>query len=1327
MSDPRPWPGAEPWPLSAAQREVLLDQRAHPNSPHLLLGGCGLLRGPADDALLRAALHQLAQEQPALRLRGLDHQGQSLLPAAHEPPTPMVLAAEGLDAEALQQRLQALWRDWTQTPLDLQREPPWRVAWLCASPTLRGIVILFHHSVMDGFGTAQFMRRWAALYTALANGSAAPTEATEAYLEALRGPAHRSDHRTDHRSDHRIDHHAADAAYWQAEHTPLPPALFPALAAADAVPLACTASQALPRLRLDTWGHAALRHGQTAFATLLAATALHFARLHGVSDVVIGVPALNRGGRAHRQALGMYVGVMPLRLRIGAQTSTGALLAHVAHQLHAGLRHARHPGSELARDLHLLAQGRHNLFDVLLSFERQDYAHRFAEADLTDSQQLFSGRARFPLSLTVCDFGADRPLAFVAEGSVSRFDARGLELLLRRIAHIADQLAAPGDAGDTGAGAERPLSHITLLDATERHAVLEDPHRDLARHHPAPSFIERFDAQAALLPDAPALVWDGGSEPYAALAAHSLALAQRLAASSLGTDGAVIALALPRSPALVQAMLACARCGLAFMPLDTEAPDERQRVLLAGAQVAAVVCPPADAQRWHTLHGTVLPWQATDAPLAPSTPLPPYPAESCPAYVLFTSGSSGTPKPVVVPHGALARRLAWLARAWAIGPADRSLQGTQPTFDPALIELLLPLTQGGSVALAAPGRVAPASLAALAVRHGCTFTALVPTTLSRLLDGLEALPTAERARWRLRVACCGGEVLAPALAQRWLRSTGAALWNVYGPTEACIFAGAWACRTDEAPGPLPIGQPVDDTRLYVLDADRQPLPYGSEGELWIGGPGLALGYLHDAERSAQAFVPDPFVAQPGARMYRTGDRAWWDGQGRLQFAGRADRQLKLRGLRIEPAEIEAVLLAQPGVHEAHVQPVREGDGDATRWVLQAWLTPETAPLEAVQRAAQALLPIALVPSRWLCLPALPLTPQGKVDSAALPAAIQSAAPRAAQTPLETTLLALLRTALNQQAVGIDDDFFASGGDSLAALDWLSAIETHTGLRPSLAQLVAAPTVARLADVLGPAAAAAAPSTAVACQGAERLALPLSQAPGRPTLFLAASGHGDLLRFQALADTLQPQLALQMLQPPTALQDPSLQALAQAYAAHIAGVMAGQPAGSPVLLAGFSVGGVTALETARQLAQLGHAPQALVLIDSVFPRWLFRQPWLWRLMAGLSRSLYVQELTMNGRRLGAMFNDAGLLRQVLALQHYRVTPLAGPVTLLRTSGLSRWQRWLFGPWLQRLSPLLQVKEVQGMHGSIFEASRIGGLAQALLSVLPLAPTGGPHGD
>jgi amino acid adenylation domain-containing protein len=1266
-----------PVPLGLAQHEVLQDQRAWPGSRHLLIGGYSLLQGEIDAQLLEAALRDLAAEQPALRLLPA-LSGQRLLAADEQPVSLWRADFEGTDTDTdTDRQLRRTWAQWLREPWDPATAPPWRAGWLRFGAGRSAILLLAHHSVLDGWGSAQFMRRWSELYSARVDGVAPPATDAEAFVRHLQedqvyrdGPSHL----------------ARDAAFWAAELPALPPPLIRARHATPPGPRCLPAAllHALPLARADyqRWRGLAASAQQTEFATLAAVLAWQFGRLADQDEVLIGVPTLNRSGAAERQALGMQVGVLPLHLRLSAAGTPRELAAQAARQMRQALRHARFPASLLARQLGLARQGRDAAFELLLSFERQDYGLRFGAASVQRTHQLFSGLARYPLSITLCEFGAGHDLELVFEGSDQHFDARALALLARRVVAGAQAFAEQPDA---------PLASLPLLPAAEREAVLEGLHRDLATQALAPSFIERFSVMATLHPLAVAALWDGGRLDYGELGRAARRLARQLLDAGL-QRGQLLPLLLPRGAALLVAMLGAARAGACFVPLDPEWPAERLQALLRQLD-ARLWLGEADLAALHP--GRLVP----DATLASpgDAELPPFPAEQDAAYALFTSGSTGVPKLVAVPHGALARRFAWLARVWDLGPADRSLQSTQASFDPALIELLLPLTLGASVALPAPGRVAPQQFAAFAARHGCSFAALVPTTLARLLDGIEALGETERGRLRLRVACCGGEVLTPALAQRWIDLTRAQLWNVYGPTEACIFASAWLCRDGETAAQLPVGSPVDGSRVYVLDAQLQPLPFGTPGEIWLGGPTLALGYLNDAAASSARFVADPFV--PGARMYRSGDRGLLDGDGRLQFLGRADRQLKIRGQRVEPGEVEARLLELPGVQEVHVAAVDEPAR------LHAWLAPAHLSLAELQAAARRRLPEALLPSGWTLLAALPRHASGKLDSQALPRPERAAdgARREPANALERELLTQLRAVLQQPQLGVDDDFFASGGDSLAALDWLTAIEQRTGLHADLGLLAQAPSVALLARRLS------APA-----ESGPVLALALGPAPAEaPTLYIAASGHGDRLRFERLAEALAPQVRVQMLQPPPGLAVQDIAELAARYGRHIE---AQRGAGAPVWLAGFSVGGVTALETARWLQAQGVAVSELLLIDSVYPRWLFRRPSLWRLLGWLTRSLTVQELSMNGRRLGAMFKDAALVGQVLALHRHRIQAYDGPVRLLRSSGLARWQGLCFGPWRKRLR--LQEEEVEGLHGSVFEPGRVHGLAQCLRRALRL---------
>jgi acyl carrier protein len=659
----------------------------------------------------------------------------------------------------------------------------------------------------------------------------------------------------------------------------------------------------------------------------------------------------------------------------------------------------------------------------------------------------------------------------------------------------------------------------------------------------------------------------------------------------------------------------------------------------------------------------------------------------------------------MVDHAALSRRLAWLSTAYGVSAEDRSAQATQSTFDPALIELCLPLIHGASIALPPAGRLASATLLDFVVRQRVTIMAFVPSTLQRFVDELVLRPAA-RAGLRLRVACSGGEVLSAELSNRYLRETGARLYNVYGPTEASIFATAWPCEIRDSDEPLPVGRAIDDTRIYVLDAALRPLPFGESGEVWIGGGGLARGYLHRPELDRLAFLPDPFC--PGQRIYRTGDLGWLGCDGNLHFLGRRDRQLKLRGYRIEPGEIEAALSAVVGVRRAAVKLV-EIDGRPT---LHAWVAARGGlDATALQQHLRGRLPDYMLPAGISVFAQLPETSTGKIDFAALPLPALRSGPTFRRRPshrLEQDLLELWEQVLQKRALGVSDDFFEIGGDSLAAIDILSGIEKRFGRKLPLHLLTEHPTIEGLARVLGE---HSAPAQLVLRLGGER---------GRPPLYLAASGHGDLLRFQALARELGSAFDLYMLQPPG--EDAgSMVELAERYADWIAA----HPA-QPGYLAGFSIGGVAALETARALQRRGIEPAGLVLIDTIYPRALLRAKRLWRLSGKLTKWLHVQELSMNGRRLGAMFSDPGLGAQINALGHYQPAPYAGRALLIKSSGLLNWQRWLFLPWRRLIGDSLQEYVTPGLHGSLFESGNVTPLAEALKSMLSgRDDQGAPH--
>ncbi len=1261
--------------LSLAQREVWLDQRAWPGSAHLNIGGGAFLVGLLDLAVFRRALALLVAENEALRLAPLPDGSQRLLPPDAEPVLEVVDCS---GAEDPKQAMQQWWQQRMTEPFALDGRSPWRFALLHASDTLHGLTIQFHHLVMDGWGTSQVMRRWSEIHNALSRGEAPEPPAVPGYRAFI-------DESNAYRSSPGFER---DARFWRERIPNLPTPLIERRYRQnrpDTLPAASLAFHRVPRAdyeRLRT--HAAARE-QSGFNLVLAALVLYFARICERRDVVVGVPALNRGGRRYTDTMGMFVGVVPVRIEVSPDMPLADLVAGVGSAMRAALRHPRYPLSELGRDLQMIRASRDGLFDVLLSFERQDYAVGFGAAQLVESRQLFSGVARFPLGVTVCEFHAEQDVELALEASAACFAPGEVELLGRRLWYLLEALmAAP--AGTT-------VDQVELLPPEERWHVVHGQHQEVACHETPETFVALFERQVALRPDAVALVWDGGRMDYLTLDRRANRLARHLVGLGAGPDR-IVALALERSPDLVLAQLATAKAGAAFLPLDVDAPAGRLSAVLQESGAVALLVQPQHAARLGSLHPTCVvvaaPAHAEVFDAMDPDPAPAVPSPRDLAYVLFTSGSTGRPKGVMIEHGMLSRRLMWLSRAYAVDWRDRGGQATQATFDPSLIELLLPLVHGASVALPPPGRLLPESLAAFAVRHGVTFMAFVPSTLSRFLDAAAGMPGL-----KLRVACCGGEVLSPELAHRFCSQTGARLFNVYGPTEATIFATAWECESHRTHTTLPIGRPVDDTRIYVLDAALRPMPLGVAGEIFIGGEAIARGYLGRPDLDALAFLADPF--RPGARMYRTGDRGWLGTDGHLHFVGRQDRQIKLRGYRIELGEIEAALLAIDGVVQAAAQ-LCELRGKS---VIHAWVAAPGEGAERLHAALRTRLPDYMLPTGITVLPELPCSAVGKIDYARLPEPVATAAvaSRPPAGEAERRLLQLWREVLSAPQAGVYDNFFDLGGDSLAAVNMMAALEQQIGRKVPLYLITENPTVETLAAVL-------AEQT-----GAPGLLLPVGPVHGAAPLFLAASGHGDVLRFQALRRALGESCDLYMLQPPPGEPVRTIAELARMYADQ---VQARAPEGGH--LAGFSVAGVAALETARLLRGRGWGLRGLVLLDTTYPNSWIGGTQAWRTLGWCVRRLHIQELSLNGRRLGAMFNDPGLVSQVMALRGYRPERFDGPTLLLRTAGLGSWDRWLFRPWRQLLGERLAEAQIPGMHGSIFDVQHVDALAAALLRAM-----------
>ena len=543
------------------------------------------------------------------------------------------------------------------------------------------------------------------------------------------------------------------------------------------------------------------------------------------------------------------------------------------------------------------------------------------------------------------------------------------------------------------------------------------------------NIAELVAAQAARTPQAVAVVQGGQAVSYAELWERSGTLGGELRRRGIGPES-FVGLCLRRRVETVVAMLAIWRAGAAYVPLDPDHPRDRLAWVLRDTAASLVLTQ-------QSLVSTVE--QAGGAALALDRPWPPPPPgararidQASPAnaaYAIYTSGSTGRPKGVVVPYAGIANRIAWTVRTHALGPQDRVLQKTALTFDAAGWEVFAPLISGGTVVLAPEGAERdPAALVRAVAEHDVTVLQVVPSVLRLLVDeeGWEECTS-------LRLLFSAGEALHAELCRRLLARVDVAVWNTYGPTECSIDATAERFDPGLLSGPVPIGTPLSGVWCVVVDRDGRLAPMGTAGELLLGGVGLARGYVGRPDLTAEKFVPDPF-GPPGSRLYRTGDRVRWQGDGRLAYLGRIDDQVKINGVRIELGEVESALAAHPGLAAAAVA-VFAGPGGTPRTAGYVVHRDAPVPAEELRTFLRRTLPDAYLPSLFVALPALPLTTSGKVDRGALPVTglgpVAGRAPFVApRTPAERTVAKVWSELLAVDDVGADDDFFQLGGSSL---------------------------------------------------------------------------------------------------------------------------------------------------------------------------------------------------------------------------------------------------------------------------------------------------------
>ncbi|MFE3223297.1 non-ribosomal peptide synthase/polyketide synthase [Nocardia sp. NPDC059228] len=1201
-----PRTGDGPVPLSPAQQRMWFLNRLDPESTAYNIPLPIRLTGPLDVAALQAAIADVVVRHEVLRTvypETASGPAQVVLPAATVAELP-VLKAIPVEQETVAAAIAEV----IGKGFDVTAAVPLRAALFELAPQDYVFVVVMHHIAGDGASLAPLARDVMTAYAARTAG-AAPTWTPL--------PVQYADYAVWQRQllgaeDDSASLAARQLGFWTETLAGLPPLL--ALPADRPRPLVLNADGRRVDFTVDAETHAALAelgraNGATLFMTVHAAFAALLSRLTGSADIAVGTPVAGRDDAVLDDLVGMFVNTLVLRSGIDPAEGFTDLLRRVRTGDIAAFDNADMPFERLVEVLKPdRSTDRNPLVQVGFSFNNQQPAAFELDGLRVEAIEFDTDVTQFDLHLVVMDAydadGAPAGLTATMTYATALFEADTVAGFVRRFRRVLDAVVADGAVR---------IGEIDILDTGERTQLLEEWNDTAAVFgaEPQPTLVSLFEAAVAAHAGSTALVVDGEQRQtltYGELSARVNRLARWLIARGVGARDTV-ALALPRSADLVVAIYAVLETGAAYVPIDPAQPGERIAHILDTARPALVL--------------TAAEFEAGDGiPVARigDLELDAYPAETITdrerrgglaagntAYVIFTSGSTGRPKGVAVSHSAIVNRLVWMQSEYQLTAADAVLQKTPATFDVSVWEFFWPLHSGARLVVAAPeGHRDPAYLARLIRAEDVTTVHFVPSMLAAFVAELErtARPATspdagagERSARSgpLRQVFASGEALPGGVAQQLRELTGARLHNLYGPTEAAVDV-TYHEVTDADVETVPIGRPVFNTRVYVLDSRLRPVPAGVAGELYLAGDQLAQGYVARPDLTADRFVANPFGT--AERMYRTGDLVRWNRDGELEYLGRTDFQVKLRGQRIELGEIETALIALDGIAQAAVVvwPGQDSAGEH----LVAYLVPAAESGEpdadTIRRALAQRLPSYMVPSAFVVLEALPLNPSGKLDRRALPAPTFMAREfRAPRTELEITVCAAYAEVLGVERVGLDDNFFELGGTSLLATRLVSRLGAALGEPVPLLWLFTAFTPAELARELRSGA-----SDGTAFAGADAaldVLLPLRREGIAEPLFCIHPVGGISWSFAGLGAYLDQDRPIYGLQSPALKTGGVLPDSIEDWAAeYVSAIRSVQPSG-PYHLLGWSLGGVLAHAVAVRLQQEGEQVGLLAMLDS----------------------------------------------------------------------------------------------------------------------------------
>ena len=1175
-----------PLPLSFAQQRLWFLDRLEGESATYNIPAALRLTGPVDREALRRTLRQLTQRHDSLRMSFPQREDTATV-ALLAPYDPLeIVDLSALPEKQRQDESDRLLREHAQQPFDLSHGPLWRVCLINLGQDHHILLLNMHHIISDGWSIQILIREWRTLYQAYVQGVDEPTD----LLPPL--PIQYPDYAHWQRQWLEGEILQRQQTYWREQLDGLPVLLeLPTDRPRPAVQRyrGGRVHRQLPEALTSALKRLGRSQNATLFMTLLSSFQLLLSRYSRQQDIAVGSPIANRHHPHSEEIVGFFVNTLVLRSQIGPDDDFDALLEQTRKTCLDAYAHQDLPFEQLVEELNPSRSQSHTpLFQVMFVLQNTPEETIDLEGLHVESIDHDTPIAKFDLTLNAME--TEEGLVCDWEYNADLFDRERIERMAGHFALLLEGIVAHP---------EQPVSTLPLLTPQEQLQLAEWNATDTT--YPSDqTIVDLFEEQVHQTPDQIAVVFEEQSLTYHQLNQRANQLAHHLLERSDTQTLAdrLVGICVERSLEMVVGLLGILKAGAAYVPLDPDYPQERLVYMLEDSQVDLLL---TQEQLVSTLPQTSAEivrldaqWDEIERQTDANPDIQVDPDHL--AYVIYTSGSTGQPKGVMIRHGGMYNHMMWMQEAFPFDPQNVILQKTPFSFDASVWEFYLPLITGATLVMALQEAHRDMGLLMGEINHhGVTDLQLVPSLLSVLLEHAEFKECVS-----LKRVFCGGEELPVALKDKFYATDlSAGLYNLYGPTEATIDTTSHACRaTDRL---IPIGRPIANTQIHILDAHLQSLPIGVPGELHIGGAGLARGYLHRPDLTTERFIDNPFSDDPDARLYKSGDLACWLPDGTIEYLGRTDHQIKLRGFRIELGEIETRL----GQHEAIRESVVILHETETDQHLVAYYTPEDTPdgeatdptpdPSLLRTWLEETLPDYMIPAHFMRLEQMPLSPNGKLDHKQLPepgnAGMESGTEHIApRDTLELQLARIWEDILNIHPLGVRDHFFDLGGHSLLAVQLMARIQREFGQNLPLATLFQHPTIEQLASALH--------------RQTEDLSwsslVPIQSGDSKPPFFCVPGAGGNAIYLYDLAQQLgtdQPFYALQAVgldgyaEPHTTIE---------AMAAHYIECMQTVQARGPYRLGGHSLGGKIAFEMARQLQQQDEKIDLLAIFDTTAP-------------------------------------------------------------------------------------------------------------------------------